>query len=163
MGPLSRPLFAALLNVALGEQTAAFSAGGWLPYSHLMSSSQGRDVFVGIALHVLLLLLDSSEKAGVDRGENVFWQELESLEDFPAGGPQAGEGAFVAGAPVVAGNFAKILRGFEALLGQPAVASRSLLPASVQAIRCTDELLVLLWNMLCGNHGFRECVHTVSC
>lgn len=171
-GPLSQPLFASLLNVALGEQTAAFSEGGWMPYGHFMSSAQGRDVYVGISLHILLLLLDSSEKGGLDRRDNIFWVELESLEDYypVAGGAAAAAAVGVendqsAAVPVGVhpGNFAKILRGFEALLGQPAVASNSILPASVQAIRCTDELLVLLWNMLCGNHAFRTCVQSVSC
>ena len=156
-----------------------------------MTSVQGRDVFVGISLHVLLLLLDSSESGGLDRKDNIFWIELESLEDYPvAGGAAAAteakenqnSAAVAVGAhageaqqehdeaDVVAstslrppGNFAKILRGFEALLGQPAVASNSILPASVKAIRCTDELLVLLWDMLCANHGFREYVQPLSC
>lgn len=161
-GTLSRPLFAALLNVALGEQSAAFSEGSWLPYSHLLTSAQGRDVYVGVALHVLLLLLDSSEKGGVDRETNAFWLELASLEDYPAvaATPLHGEEQELTLRPP--GNFAKILRGFEALLGQPAVATNSILPASVQAIRCTDELLVLLWDMLCGNSGFRACVQCPS-
>ena len=144
-------------------------------------------MYVGTSLHVLLLLLDSSESGGLDRKDNIFWVELESLEDYPvAGGAEAKEnensaavavGAHAGGgqqesdeADVIVstslrppGNFAKILRGFEALLGQPAVALNSILPASVQAIRCTDELLVLLWDMLCANHGFRECVQSLSC
>ena len=166
-GPLSQPLFAALLNVALGEQTAEFSEGSWLPYSHLMSSAQGRDVYVGMSLHVLLLLLDSSEKGGLDRKDNVFWVELEALEDYPVAtavtaNQEEDEDLLGSAALRPPGNFAKILRGFEALLGQPAVASSSMLPASVQTIRCTDELLVLMWDMLCGNHGFRECVQLLS-
>ena len=93
--------------------------------------------------------------------------ELEALEDYPvatAATTKQEESEDIGGPTTLRppGNFAKILRGFEALLGQPAIASSSLLPASVQTIRCTDELLVLMWDMLCGNHGFRECVQLLS-
>ena len=186
IGPLARPLFAALVNVALGEQSATYSAGSWLPYGHLMTASAGRDMYVAISLHVLLLLLDSSEQGGSDRKDNAFWLELEALEDYPAAESRAPPAAAAAGGEQAAaaaaeeeeepdeediaaaaalrppGNFAKILSGFEALLGQPAVASKSVLPASVLPIRCTDELLVLLWHMMCANQGFRQYVSARS-
>ena len=54
------------------------------------------------------------------------------------------------------GNFSKLRKGFEAMLGQPASAATSLLPGAVLTVSCGDELLLLLWHMLEGNAGFRS-------
>ena len=194
--PLAKPLFSALLNVALGEQSwYASTAVGWMPYGHMMhgGGSGGRDKYVGVALHVLLLLLDTSDKGGDDRQQNLFWLELQSLEDYPAE-PKAAAAAATAATATAAtaavdesvevaaaaagggdeddepedftasavlrppGNFAKMLAGFEAMLSQAAVASRTYLPNSVKEIVCADELLVLLWHLMGGNAGFRAYV-----
>ena len=162
---LAGALLASLLNVALGEEAVA-SAEGWaLPYAHLLSGAgQEQDGYVALALHVLLLLLDSAD-AG--RDANRFWAALRSIEDHPpaaadtaaaaaaAGGEDDGLDDFAVRARGP-GNFSKLRKGFEAMLGQPASAATSLLPGAVLTVSCGDELLLLLWHMLEGNAGFRS-------
>jgi hypothetical protein len=118
---LAAPMFAALLNLALGHDS-----DGWgLPYKYLLSPEAEREQLVDVGLHVLVLLLDYTPPQG---GTNVFVELLSALN--------------------AKGDLDLIYQGFARLLANPNAAANAMLPGSTKAIGCQEELAVLLWKFL---------------
>ena len=168
----ARPLFAALLNTILGDDSDPV---GWgMPYGHLLTGplsyigGQPQEDRCCVGLHVLLLLLDHAPVSQQDDqlaevavssatarsttagpADNIFWSELQNLPNYPHGfrSSTAAPGD---------GDYAKILKGLERFLGQPGLAERTVLPGSIKPLRCAEEILVLLWHFLEGNVAFRQ-------
>ena len=144
---LARPLFTVLLNAVLGPGSEPVGYG--VPYAYILSDIQSREYQTCASLHVLLLLLDDSAQPsdGQSTAENVFLSEMINLPDWPDG--------TTPGNPAE-GQYAKILQGLERILGQASVSEASYLPGSMRPLRCAEEAMVLLWQFLRGNTGFRS-------